>query len=102
MSCQSITFTVMSKDALDAVVAAKEKGWRVIGEAIAAGLTLDDTKMYDPDWSIASRYVMSPPLRSPEHKFHIQNAIKTGLLDLVWREILFFQPKTMSLTLNFK
>lgn len=42
----------MSKDALDAVAEAKQKGWRVIGEAIAAGLVLDDTKMYDADWDM--------------------------------------------------
>lgn len=36
---------VMSQDALDEVVKARANGQRVIGEPVASGLALDDSKM---------------------------------------------------------
>jgi hypothetical protein len=40
-------------------------GQKVIGEAIASGLALDESKMWDPDFKTAAQYVLfSKPLRA--------------------------------------
>lgn len=36
---------VMSRDAMEEVAAAVRRGWRVVGEALASGLSVDDRKL---------------------------------------------------------
>lgn len=36
---------VMSRDAMEEVAAARQRGWRVVGEALASGLGVDDRKL---------------------------------------------------------
>jgi dihydropyrimidinase len=74
---------VMSIDALDEIVRARQSGQRVIGEPIVASLVLDDSKIWDPDFTIAAKYVMSPPIRASGHNKALQAALSTGLLQLV-------------------
>jgi len=76
---------VMSKDAMEEVIRAKQRGVRIIGEPLIHGLLLDDSKTYDEDWSIASQYIMSPPLRpaSEGHRHALRNALKNRLLDVL-------------------
>jgi len=73
----------MSIDALDEIVKARQSGLRVIGEPIVASLVLDGSKLWDPDFRIASKYVMSPPIRESGHNKALQAALSTGLLQLV-------------------
>ena len=54
---------VMSIDAMEEVAKARKEGQRVIGEPVASGLSVDERKMWDPDFKIAAQYVMSPPIR---------------------------------------
>eukprot|EP00892_Ulva_mutabilis_P012811 jgi/Ulvmu1/9902/UM057_0059.1 len=74
---------VMSIDALDQVVWAQKQGLRVIGEPVVSGLALDDSLMWHPDFKIAAQYVMSPPIRSAEHRSALKKALAGGLLHLV-------------------
>eukprot|EP00898_Chlorokybus_atmophyticus_P007714 jgi/Chlat1/7944/Chrsp68S00585 len=74
---------VMSKDALEEVAKARIAGQRVIGEAVASGLVLDETLMWHPDFDTAAKYVMSPPIRSREHGEALVAALSTGILQLV-------------------
>jgi dihydropyrimidinase len=74
---------VMSKDAMEEVRRAKMRGVRVIGEPVLAGLTLDESKMYDKDWLTAARHIMSPPLRPLEHQKALWDALGSNVLDLV-------------------
>uniref|UniRef100_A0A0D6QU38 dihydropyrimidinase n=1 Tax=Araucaria cunninghamii TaxID=56994 RepID=A0A0D6QU38_ARACU len=74
---------VMSIDALDEIVRARKSGQRVIGEPVVSGLALDDSKLWDPDFTIAAKYVMSPPIRPSGHDKALQAALSTGLLQLV-------------------
>lgn len=50
------------------VASAKLRGQRVIGEPVASGLALDESKLWDSNWTMAAQYVMSPPIRSAEHR----------------------------------
>ncbi|XP_024364641.1 dihydropyrimidinase isoform X2 [Physcomitrium patens] len=74
---------VMSIDALDEISRARHSGQRVIGEPVASGLALDDSKTWDPDFKIAAQYIMSPPLRPAGHKEALQAALSSGILQLV-------------------
>lgn len=65
------------------VVRAQRQGLRVIGEPVVSGLALDDSLMWHPDFKIAAQYVMSPPIRSAEHRPELKKALAGGLLHLV-------------------
>ena len=49
------------------VAKAQLEGQRVIGEAVTSGLALNESMMWHPEWEVAARYVMSPPIRGAEH-----------------------------------
>ncbi|KAF8009282.1 hypothetical protein BT93_J0316 [Corymbia citriodora subsp. variegata] len=74
---------VMSIDAMEEIAKARWSGQRVIGEPLVSGLVLDDSKLWDPDFNTAAKYVMSPPIRSAEHGKALQAALLTGILQLV-------------------
>eukprot|EP00240_Pyramimonas_obovata_P002160 CAMPEP_0118924212 /NCGR_PEP_ID=MMETSP1169-20130426/2450_1 /TAXON_ID=36882 /ORGANISM="Pyramimonas obovata, Strain CCMP722" /LENGTH=516 /DNA_ID=CAMNT_0006865303 /DNA_START=62 /DNA_END=1612 /DNA_ORIENTATION=+ len=74
---------VMSIDAMEEVAAARKAGVRVIGETVTSALTMDESKLWDPDFKIAAQYVMSPPIRSKAHQEPLQNALANGVISLV-------------------
>ncbi|XP_024545302.1 dihydropyrimidinase [Selaginella moellendorffii] len=74
---------VMSIDALEEIARARQAGQRVIGEPVASGLVLDDSKLWDPDFRVAAQYVMSPPIRPAGHNAALQAALSSGVLQLV-------------------
>ncbi|KAJ3669190.1 hypothetical protein LUZ60_011140 [Juncus effusus] len=74
---------VMSIDAMEEIAKAKKSGQRVIGEPVVSGLVLDDSWLYHPDFTIASKYLMSPPIRELGHGKALQAALSTGILQLV-------------------
>ncbi|KAF2291937.1 hypothetical protein GH714_042279 [Hevea brasiliensis] len=71
---------VMSIDAMEEIARARKSGQRVIGEPVVSGLVLDDSKLWDPDFTTASKYVMSPPIRASGHDKALQAALSTGVL----------------------
>ncbi|XP_037492098.1 dihydropyrimidinase isoform X2 [Jatropha curcas] len=71
---------VMSIDAMEEIARARKSGQRVIGEPVVSGLVLDDSKLWDPDFTTASKYVMSPPIRPSGHDKALQAALSTGVL----------------------
>lgn len=74
---------VMSIDAMEEIAKARKSGQRVIGEPVVSGLVLNDSVLWDPDFSIAARYVMSPPIRAAGHDKALQGALSSGVLQLV-------------------
>ncbi|XP_031490025.1 dihydropyrimidinase [Nymphaea colorata] len=74
---------VMSIDAMEEIAQARKSGQVVIGEPVVSGLALDDSKIWDPDFTIASKYVMSPPIRESGHDKALQAALSRGILQLV-------------------
>ncbi|KAG4953076.1 hypothetical protein JHK87_038670 [Glycine soja] len=74
---------VMSIDAMEEIAKARKAGQRVIGEPIASGLALDESWLWHPDFEIAAKYVMSPPIRKRGHDKALQAALSTGVLQLV-------------------
>jgi dihydropyrimidinase len=74
---------VMSEAAMLEINRAKLNGYRIIGETVAAALSLNETALFDKEWDRAARYVMSPPIRSTEDQFALVNGLKNKVLDLV-------------------
>jgi dihydropyrimidinase len=91
---------VTSKEAMEEVRRAKEKGYRIVGEPISAGLTLDESHYWDKDWMHAARYVMSPPLRSKEDQKALVNGLKNRILDLVGTDHCSFDSKQKKMGLG--
>ncbi|CAK9227554.1 unnamed protein product [Sphagnum jensenii] len=88
---------VMSIDALDEVSRARHSGQRVIGEPVVSGLALNDSKLWDPDFRTAAMYVMSPPIRAVGHSQALQDALSTGILQLVGTDHCPFNSKQKAL-----
>lgn len=75
---------VMSKDAMLEVAAAKARGQRVVGEPVVSGMTMDESMLLHPNFTIAAQYVMSPPIRKHDvDGVALQGALASGVLDLV-------------------
>ncbi|KAG5376965.1 hypothetical protein IGI04_041561, partial [Brassica rapa subsp. trilocularis] len=91
---------VMSVDAMDEIAKARKAGQKVIGEPVVSGLILDDHWLWDPDFKIASKYVMSPPIRSVGHGKSLQEALSTGILQLVGTDHCTFNSTQKALGLD--
>ncbi|EIE27292.1 D-hydantoinase [Coccomyxa subellipsoidea C-169] len=74
---------VMSGGAVAEIAAAKTRGQRVVGEAVASGFGADEAKIWDPDFKVAAQYVMSPPIRNKEHQRQIKAGLAGGVLSIV-------------------
>jgi dihydropyrimidinase len=65
------------------VVAARRRGQRVVGEATAAGLSLDESIMWHSNFTVAAAHVMSPPLRSERDRIALRGGVAGGMLQIV-------------------
>ncbi len=68
-----------SKDAMDAVVAARMRGQVVFSEVLSQHLVVDDSVYRNPDWRTAAHYVMSPPFRPKKHQDALWYALQSGM-----------------------
>ena len=67
-----------SADALSEVVRARARGQKVYVETCPQYLTLDDGVYYDPNYSMAARYVCAPPIRSEENHDALWRGLRRG------------------------
>lgn len=65
------------------VARARQRGERVIGEPVASGLALNESWLWHPDFDVAARYVMSPPIRSESDREALRRALAGGALQIV-------------------
>ncbi|KAJ8766790.1 hypothetical protein K2173_008344 [Erythroxylum novogranatense] len=91
---------VMSIDAMEEIAKARKSGQKVIGEAVVSGLVLNDSKLWDPDFVTASKYVMSPPVRASGHDKALQAALSTGVLQLVGTDHCAFNSTQKALGID--
>ncbi len=73
---------ISTREGAEEIARARARGWRVYGETCPHYLLLDETA-YDRPPLKAAAYVMSPPLRPPEHKEVLWQALKEGALQSV-------------------
>ncbi|KAL2942028.1 Dihydropyrimidinase [Bienertia sinuspersici] len=88
---------VMSIDAMEEIAKARQ---RVIGEPVVSGLILNHSVLWDPDFSIAARYVMSPPIREAGHDKALQKALASGILQLVGTDHCTFNSAQKALGID--
>jgi len=74
---------VMSVDAMEEIASARKAGYRVVGETVTSALTMDESKMWDPDFTKAAQFVMSPPIRGIHHQEPLRNALANGVISIV-------------------
>lgn len=74
---------VMSSNAAEEIAAARLRGVRVIGETVTSALELDESLLHSANFTIAAQYVMSPPIRSAEHKMAIRKALVGDILQIL-------------------
>lgn len=70
------------KEALDAAIAARQRGVRVGIETLIQYLVLDKTYAERPDFE-GAKYVMSPPLRDARNQSVLWNGLRDGLIQTV-------------------
>jgi len=90
---------VMRIKAMEEIAKAQKSGQRVIserqrviGEPVVSGLILKDSVLWDPDFTFASKYVMSPPIRAAGHDKALQDAFYVGVLQLVGTDHCYLTP----------
>ena len=73
---------VTCRESVQAIAAAKERGWRVYGETCPQYLLLDESEYDRPAFGGAA-YVIAPPLRERSHQEDLWLAIENGTLEIV-------------------
>lgn len=68
--------------ALEAAVAARERGVDITVETVIPHLIFDKTYAERPDFA-GARWVMSPPLREESNQPYLWNALKSGAIDTI-------------------
>lgn len=81
--CPLCVVHVSCKEASDVIAEARAKGMAVIGETCTHYLTLDASKLDNPDFDIAARYVCSPALRTVEQQEALFEALNKDELSIV-------------------
>ncbi|POB11277.1 dihydropyrimidinase [Sulfobacillus sp. hq2] len=71
-----------AQDALEEVTIARDKGQAVFAETCPQYLFLDDSRYEESDFG-GAKYVMSPPLRSPDHATHLWRGLAGDDLQVV-------------------
>ncbi|CAJ0602786.1 unnamed protein product [Cylicocyclus nassatus] len=100
-NCPVYIVHCMTKGAAKAIADHRQRGYVVFGEPIAAGLALDGSHYYNPDWEHAARYVMSPPLsRDPTTPDFLMDMLAAGELQLIGTDNCTFTTAQKAMGLN--
>lgn len=73
---------VTCEEAVNEIIAARNKGYDVYGETCPPYLVLDESALANPDFE-GAKYVWSPPLRPQYHQDVLWNALKSKQLQTI-------------------
>lgn len=71
---------VSTREATEAIAAARLRGLKVYGEVLPQHLVFDETVYDTTDWLAAARHVMSPPFRPKSHQQALWGGLVSGQL----------------------
>lgn len=91
---------VMSSEAAEEIAAARLRGARVIGETVTSAIELDETLLYNSNFTVAAQYVMSPPIRSSDHKIAIRKALTGDILQILGTDHAVFNSTQKAMGKN--
>lgn len=74
---------VMSGSASAEVAAARSRGARVIGETVTSAIALEESVLWNKNFTLAAQYVMSPPIRSAASGAQVRQALAGGILQVL-------------------
>jgi dihydropyrimidinase len=80
--CQLYIVHVSARESLKYIKEARDQGQKVFAETCPQYLLLEDSK-YEGDFTAATPYIMSPPLRKKEDNDSLMDAISNGIIDTV-------------------
>jgi len=80
--CLPYVVHVSTPEAMALITAARAGGQAVVAETCPQYLVLDES-VYEREFAVAARAVMSPPLRSPAHVAGLRAALGRGEVDVV-------------------
>ncbi|RAI98973.1 dihydropyrimidinase [Paenibacillus pabuli] len=83
---------VTCAEAVEQIARMRDMGYRIWGETCPQYLTLDQSKMDQPDFE-GAKYVWSPPLREAPHQEVLWNALKNGQLQTIGSDHCSFNFK---------
>ncbi|MGC5774458.1 dihydropyrimidinase [Paenibacillus pabuli] len=83
---------VTCAEAVEQIACMRDMGYRIWGETCPQYLTLDQSKMDQPDFE-GAKYVWSPPLRETSHQEVLWNALKNGQLQTIGSDHCSFNFK---------
>jgi dihydropyrimidinase len=79
------------------VARARQEGQPVIGEAVTAGLALDESLLWHPEFKVAAQFVMSPPIRSLRDQRALRGAVAGAVLTIVGTDHAVFNSTQKAL-----
>lgn len=74
---------IMSGQAAAEVAAAKSRGARIVGETVTSAISLNESYMWHPNFTMAAQYVMSPPIRSTASGTAVRSALAGGIVQVL-------------------
>jgi dihydropyrimidinase len=74
---------VMGKSSAEEIAAARFRGSRIIGETVTSAIALNDTVLWNANFTEAAKFVMSPPIRSAASSAAVKAALAGGALQLL-------------------
>lgn len=87
---------VMGKQAAEEIARARLRGSRIIGETVTSAIALDESYLWNKNFTEASKFVMSPPIRSAESGAAVKAALTGGIIQLLGTDHAVFNSTQKS------
>jgi dihydropyrimidinase len=91
---------IMNGDAANEIAKARARGARVVGETVTSAISLEESLMWHRNYTIAAQYVMSPPIRSANHRERVRAALAGGALQVLGTDHAVFNSSQKAMGRN--
>lgn len=91
---------VMGKQPAEEIARARFRGSRIVGETVTSAITLNESVLWNSNFTEAAKYVMSPPIRSAESGAAVKAALAGGILQLLGTDHAVFNSTQKKAGIN--